>query len=76
MEDDGPMEIDNATVEDVGDLRLSAPTDPVEHIVPAAVNNRLRQYQRDGAKFLYSLFKEGKGGILGDGTNRTPIFFL
>lgn len=54
-------------MEDVGDLVLSSPKDKVQHIVPADINNRLRQYQRDGVKFLYGLFKEGKGGILGDG---------
>jgi SNF2 family DNA or RNA helicase len=32
--------------------------------VPASINKKLRDYQREGVKFLYNLYKEGKGGIL------------
>ncbi|KPV71875.1 uncharacterized protein RHOBADRAFT_56261 [Rhodotorula graminis WP1] len=34
--------------------------------IPAPLNRFLRQYQREGAEFLYSQFKKGLGGILGD----------
>ena len=34
--------------------------------VPGTINSKLRDYQRDGVKFLYGLYKEKKGGILAD----------
>ena len=34
--------------------------------VPASINSRLLPHQRDGVKFLYNLYREGRGGILGD----------
>lgn len=35
--------------------------------VPASLNKKLREYQREGVQWLYNLYKENKGGILGDG---------
>ncbi|KAF7373355.1 DNA excision repair protein ERCC-6-like 2 [Mycena sanguinolenta] len=34
--------------------------------VPAAINTYLRDYQRDGIKFFWDRYKEGRGGLLGD----------
>jgi len=34
--------------------------------IPAAINTYLRSYQRDGARFLWKQYKEGRGGLLGD----------
>lgn len=34
--------------------------------VPAAINTYLREYQRDGVKFFWRQYKEGRGGLLGD----------
>ena len=34
--------------------------------VPASINRFLKAYQRDGAKFLFSKYREGMGGVLGD----------
>jgi SNF2 family DNA or RNA helicase len=34
--------------------------------IPAAINTYLRNYQRDGARFLWRQYKEGRGGLLGD----------
>ncbi|KAJ6619061.1 P-loop containing nucleoside triphosphate hydrolase protein [Mycena sp. CBHHK59/15] len=34
--------------------------------VPAAINTYLREYQRDGVKFFWERYKEGRGGLLGD----------
>ncbi|CAL1697934.1 unnamed protein product [Somion occarium] len=34
--------------------------------VPAWFNTFLRDYQRDGIKFFYDRFKQGRGGLLGD----------
>ncbi|ESQ36560.1 hypothetical protein EUTSA_v10006771mg [Eutrema salsugineum] len=34
--------------------------------VPASINCRLLEYQREGVKFLYNLYKNNYGGILGD----------
>ena len=34
--------------------------------VPASVNRHLRDYQRDGVRFLHRQFSQGKGGILAD----------
>ncbi|KDR74087.1 hypothetical protein GALMADRAFT_227782 [Galerina marginata CBS 339.88] len=34
--------------------------------VPGAINTYLRDYQRDGVKFLWRQYNEGRGGLLGD----------
>ncbi|XP_057822858.2 switch 2 isoform X2 [Cryptomeria japonica] len=34
--------------------------------VPASINCRLLEHQREGVKFLYNLYKENHGGVLGD----------
>ena len=34
--------------------------------IPAAINTYLRDYQRDGVKFLWRQYKQGCGGLLGD----------
>ncbi|XP_038068189.1 DNA excision repair protein ERCC-6-like 2 [Patiria miniata] len=34
--------------------------------VPATINRYLRDYQREGVKFLYRQYQKGEGGILGD----------
>ena len=34
--------------------------------IPATMNRYLRDYQREGAQFMYNRFREGGGGILGD----------
>lgn len=35
-------------------------------MVPAALNTYLRDYQRDGVKFFWEQYQEGRGGLLGD----------
>ena len=41
--------------------------DQRKHVqVPSAINTFLRDYQRDGIKFLYDKFKNSMGGMLGD----------
>lgn len=42
--------------------------------VPAPINAFLRDYQRDGVKFLWDKFNEGKGGLLGDDMGLVPNF--
>ncbi|KAL5520387.1 hypothetical protein ACEPAG_9611 [Sanghuangporus baumii] len=34
--------------------------------IPAPINAFLREYQREGVRFFYERFKEGRGGVLGD----------
>lgn len=34
--------------------------------VPASINSRLREYQRDGIRFLFDCWRKGRGGLLGD----------
>ncbi|CBI21870.3 hypothetical protein VitviT2T_017675 [Vitis vinifera] len=34
--------------------------------VPASINHRLLEHQREGVKFLYNLYKHNHGGVLGD----------
>lgn len=34
--------------------------------VPSSVNRYLREYQREGIRFFWDRYKEGRGGILGD----------
>ncbi|GBG70867.1 hypothetical protein CBR_g8167 [Chara braunii] len=50
-----------------GKLReLAGKTQEDRVVVPASINCKLMGYQREGVKFLYSLYREGKGGILAD----------
>jgi SNF2 family DNA or RNA helicase len=35
-------------------------------MVPAAINTYLREYQREGVRFFWDLYDEGRGGLLGD----------
>lgn len=34
--------------------------------IPETINTYLRDYQRDGVKFLWRQYKQGYGGLLGD----------
>ncbi|KAL8234246.1 hypothetical protein R6Q59_020346 [Mikania micrantha] len=59
-------------------LQVFDPTGPYESLVlstsdqnplvqvPASINCRLLEHQREGVKFLYNLYKKNCGGILGD----------
>ncbi|KAI3802251.1 hypothetical protein L1987_30381 [Smallanthus sonchifolius] len=59
-------------------LEVFDPTGPYEPLVlstsdhnplvqvPASINCRLLEHQREGVKFLYNLYKKNCGGILGD----------
>ena len=41
--------------------------DQRKHIqVPSAINTFLRDYQREGVRFLYDKFRKSIGGMLGD----------
>jgi SNF2 family DNA or RNA helicase len=35
-------------------------------VVPSYINTHLREYQRDGVRFFYNQFKQGRGALLGD----------
>jgi len=35
-------------------------------MVPASINTYLREYQREGVVFFWDLYKQGRGGLLGD----------
>ena len=37
-----------------------------DHLVPDRINTFLRDYQREGIRFFWNRYKEGKGGLLGD----------
>ncbi|KAJ7631912.1 RAD26-like SNF2 family DNA-dependent ATPase [Mycena polygramma] len=39
--------------------------------VPAAINTYLRDYQREGVRFFWERFNEGRGGLLGDDMGKT-----
>ncbi|TKA50153.1 hypothetical protein B0A53_06428 [Rhodotorula sp. CCFEE 5036] len=59
------FQINDAVQERTGSHSLSSdPSDTTK--IPAPINRFLRQYQREGAEFLYGQYKEGLGGILGD----------
>lgn len=59
------FQISDAGQERTGAHSLSSdPTDTTK--IPAPTNRFLRQYQREGAEFLYGQYKQGLGGILGD----------
>lgn len=34
--------------------------------VPGSINTFLREYQRDGVRFFWERYHEGRGGLLGD----------
>ena len=36
------------------------------HKVPERINTFLREYQRDGIRFFWERYREGRGGLLGD----------
>jgi DNA excision repair protein ERCC-6-like 2 len=45
-------------------------------VLPAATAQWLRNYQVDGVEYMYRLWKEGKGGILGDDMGLGSLFPL
>ncbi|KAJ8470063.1 hypothetical protein OPV22_024406 [Ensete ventricosum] len=47
-------------------LVLSSPGETPVVQVPASINCRLLEHQRDGVRFLYNLYKNNHGGVLGD----------
>lgn len=47
-------------------LVLSSPGETPVVQVPASINCRLLEHQRDGVRFLHGLYKNNHGGILGD----------
>ncbi|KAJ6808693.1 switch 2 [Iris pallida] len=47
-------------------LVLSPPSESPAVQVPASINCRLLDHQRDGVRFLYTLYKNNHGGVLGD----------
>ncbi|PKU70093.1 switch 2 [Dendrobium catenatum] len=47
-------------------LILSSPGESPVVQVPASINCRLLEHQREGVKFLYGLYKNNHGGVLGD----------
>ncbi|XP_057955769.1 switch 2 isoform X2 [Malania oleifera] len=47
-------------------LVLSPPGEHPVIQVPASINCRLLEHQREGVKFLYRLYKNNHGGVLGD----------
>ncbi|CAL1356895.1 unnamed protein product [Linum trigynum] len=47
-------------------LVLSSPAESPVVQVPASINCRLLEHQREGVKFLYKLYKCKHGGVLGD----------
>ncbi|CAA0808827.1 Switch 2 [Striga hermonthica] len=47
-------------------LLLSLPGELPAVQVPASINSRLLEHQRDGVKFLYKLYRNNHGGVLGD----------
>jgi len=48
-------------------------------MVPAAINTYLREYQRDGVRFFWNQYQQGRGGLLGDDmglVSAIPCHFL
>jgi len=44
--------------------------------VPGSINRYLREYQREGIKFLYDRWKDGAGGVLGDDMGLGIMYFV
>ena len=63
----GPPEAQWDEEEGSGGLLPQHPVNPQDALfVPAALNRHLREYQREGVRFLYKLYAAGKGGVLAD----------
>jgi len=43
--------------------------------IPAALNTYLRNYQREGVRFLWRQYKRGQGGLLGDDMGLVSYMF-
>jgi DNA excision repair protein ERCC-6-like 2 len=52
--------------EDLGPLVLRSSTNGQVYNVPSQFNNQLRPFQREGVEFLFSLWAQNRGGLLGD----------
>jgi SNF2 family DNA or RNA helicase len=69
---------ENATERPCFDTTPPAPKDDLllasGGVIPAPVAQWLRNYQIEGVEYMYRLWKEGRGGILGDdmGLGSTP----
>ncbi|CAE6444477.1 unnamed protein product [Rhizoctonia solani] len=50
----------------LGPLLLTSPIPGHNVKVPASINRHLREYQRDGVRFFYQRWVEGRGGLMGD----------
>ncbi|KAI0351643.1 hypothetical protein OH77DRAFT_919140 [Trametes cingulata] len=50
----------------LGQERLGPLSLDDNHQVPASINTFLREYQRDGVRFIWNRYNEGRGGLLGD----------
>ncbi|CAE6482361.1 unnamed protein product [Rhizoctonia solani] len=50
----------------LGPLLLTSPIPGHNVEVPASINRHLREYQRDGVRFFYQRWVEGRGGLMGD----------
>ncbi|KAG9153877.1 hypothetical protein Leryth_005983 [Lithospermum erythrorhizon] len=58
-----PPKLDTHPIGPYDPLLLSQ--NPIVH-VPASINCRLMMHQREGVKFLYTLYRNNHGGVLGD----------
>ncbi|WCJ30799.1 switch 2 [Euphorbia peplus] len=68
-EDLGKAQLGNFQFDHTGPfepLLLSLPGELPVIQVPASINCRLLQHQREGVKFLYELYRNNHGGVLGD----------
>jgi len=68
-----PMLIRDASQPTLGPLILDAESNTR---VPALINTFLREYQRDGIRFFWERYRNGRGGILGDDMGLGIIFLL
>ncbi|KAG8743764.1 hypothetical protein FRC10_011484 [Ceratobasidium sp. 414] len=50
----------------LGPLNLPSANPAYAVQVPTSINRQLREYQRDGVRFLHQRWAEGRGGMLGD----------
>ena len=64
------IESDNITERPCFDTTPSAPKEDLllasGGIIPASIAQWLRHYQVEGVEYMYRLWKQGRGGILGD----------
>ena len=67
------LPLPEGTSRHIGPLILDAESGVM---VPNGINKFLREYQRDGVRFFWERWREGRGGLLGDDMGLVSVSLL